>query len=341
MATRQLYVLIGDSKAVGQGAYSSLTDTRYDLVDVAVQATRIIGGVDDGAPVTLAMGANQIGIEHAVGHGRKAAGDALPWIHKHAFSSTLLSTNWRTYITTGTYSQFAASLWSKIASAFPGDVIEYRGLCAILGVNDAESFSAGFETELRRFVQNHRGEFGDVPIFWGKPGTDVVKADTTLSEINAVRDAIDAIAGEFPRFYPIEETGIPLSDGVHPTPDGSQALGDLFLSAMATDGCATNAFDSLGDSARVFASKALADAYLATAQAQHGDRDENPANGGFGARLGSGAIDPWPTSPRSESAEKHPFRDEWFAPVDGPMAAGPLDTTTDARPVNLAWLISA
>ena len=340
MATRQLYILIGDSKAVGQGAYSLLTDTRYDLTDADVQITRVIGGTDDGAPVTMTMGANEISIEHAIGHGRKAAGDALPWIHKHAFSSTLLSTNWRSYISTGTYTAFANLLWEKIAGAFPGDDIEYKGLCVILGVNDARAFSAGFEGELRRFVTNHRAEFGDVPIFWGKPGTDVVATDTTLAEINAVRDGVDAVAADFPRFYPIEETGIALSDGVHPTPDGSQAMGDLFLAAMATDGLATNALASLETNARAFTSLALAQAFADSVQAEHGDRNEDPAVGGYGLRLGAGAVDPWPTTPRAQ-VEKHPFRNIWFVPVDSVVVAGPLDSATDAQPVNVSWLSAA
>ena len=70
-----------------------------------------------------------------------------------------------------------------------------------------------------------------------------------------------------------------------------------------------------------------------------GDRDEDPAEGGFGVRLGAGAIDPWPTTAR-DLPLKHPFQDVWYVPIDSAMGVPliPLDVTTGLRPADLAWL---
>ena len=274
MAVWHLYTLWGDSKTVGQGGYGDLTDFRFDLSNPLVQITRNIGGVDDGAPVTMEMGVNQISVEHALGHGRHAASGANIWVHKHALSSSLLTINWRTDTSTGTYANFAEAIHAKVASAFPGDAIEYRGAVLILSVNDLEDNSALIEEDADQLITNHRAEFGPVPIWWCMPGTDITKAGVTAGEIAVGRAGLVAAAARHERVHIIDETGLDYIDGVHPTPDASQVLGgDRILPSMAIDGCATDAFASLPHTARAFTSEALAQAFADAAQSAHGDRD--------------------------------------------------------------------
>lgn len=336
MAVRTLHLVLGDSKCVHQDSYANLTDTRYDLDDAAVEIARIIGGVDDGSPVKMLMEVNQNGLEFPIGHGRKAAGETNPVILKHGFSSTQLRLNWRSYIANSLHQQTIEKVFEiKRYYEGLGDTVELKSVTMLLGVNDFEDGASTTEEEATRFIENTRRDLGPVPFFWCIPGTDIVKSGVTAQEITDGRAGLFAACAKFSRCYTYDETGVPLLDGVHQTADGIMAQGDGVLALMTTDGLAGDGFSALTRMAQEYTSLVSAQAGATAAQTEHGDRDENPANGGFGSR-GSAARDPWPTTARSVP-EKHPHHDTWIVPIDGVMESGPLAPFSDLRPVDLSW----
>jgi hypothetical protein len=138
--------------------------------------------------------------------------------------------------------------------------------------------------------------------------------------------------------YVVDADGVPLQgDGAHYTGDGLvgvDGLGDRIAQAMIADGLTVTPFAA---EARVWTVEATAQTFADTAQTDHSDRDEDPAEGGFGRRLGAGCQDPWPTTPR-DALEKHPYRDEWCVPMDGVIDAdATYDRATMRRPVDLTW----
>lgn len=344
MAHWRIITVIGDSKAVFQDSYANLTDFRYDGNDARVKKTQVIGGVDDGDPVTMVMGVNQNGIEFALGYGlldSPTTGADNILIVKVAFSSTQLRLNWRSIIAGSLHQQwidkvFEARQWC-IAQ---GDTCELNSTVILLGVNDLPDGSADLEDEATQFLENTFRDVPDMHVVWCITGTDIVKVGATTEEIAVGRAGLFAACAKFPNVDTLDETGTEYIDDVHHSSDGMLGvggLGDQALATLVANGLTTDAFAGLNRMSRAFRTQLAAQAFANDAHTALGSRDENPANGGFASR-GSAARDPWPLTPRS-TVEKHPYHDTWYVFVDNAMIAeSSLNTDSDLRPVDDTWV---
>lgn len=333
---------MGQSNARGAAQKSDLTDTRYNLTQTDVrQWTRLDATFGGTASAAMSIPSGSFSIEAGYGYQLRNTAGELPLIFRSGRSGTSLVGSWQPTASGAEYASSIADLWSCYEAAkseFSSDTIAFGSLVWIQGEADAQNtaWAADYEDNLVELIETWRGEFGaSLPVVLVQLSTSCGVTLADAGDLAVMRSAYTAAAARVGNCAVVDASPIALQDDdVHYTADGLMALSDLVFTAYR--GLAAGAQHDV--TARSFSSLALAQAYADSAQTAHGDRDEDPAEGGFGRRLGAGAVDPWPTTPRDEAVEKHPFQDVWYMPIDGVMSAGALDTDTDARPVDLAWL---
>lgn len=342
MATRTIHLICGQSNARGAANKSDLTDTRYDLTQTDVrQYTRLdttFGGTTSAA---MAIPANLFSIEAAFGYRLRHESDELPLIFRDGWSGTSLAGSWQPEASSAEWADAIDALWQCYQAAkteFAGDDLVFGSLTWIQGEADAQNstFAAAYEANLLKLGNVFRGEFGaDLPIIFVQLSENCGVTEGSPGDLALVRAAYVSAAATLGNAAVVDATPIPLQeDDVHYTADGLMALGDDVYDAYVTLSAGTQHTRS----ARAFSTLLGAQAFSDDAQTAVGDRDENPVNGGFGHRLGAGAIDPWPTTAR-DLPRKHPYQDVWYVPIDAVMVAdGGLDVTTGARPADLSWL---
>lgn len=339
MALRTVHLVFGQSNARGAAQKSALTDTRYDLSDPDVQAVYVADDDPVVGPETMTIHDAHFSVDAPIGHRRKAAGEALPLVIRYGVGGTSLATSWRPAVTTGQYVNAMATLWERLdycrRTAFPGDTFEFRSLTWIQGEADAisDADTAAYEANLRQLIAVVRRDVAPgLPVFVTRLSSSYGQVGSSPARTAAIQAAQDAVGASIERVYVIGTDDVPLqADATHYTADGYMLLGDLVADAMEADGLADVKQHS--QRARTFLGLEDAQAFGGDAQSALGDRDENPANGGFGTR-GPGALDPWPTTARS-AIQKHPYRNEWLVMIDPAMEADEtLDTDTNRRPVD-------
>jgi len=342
MATRTIHLICGQSNARGAANKSDLTDTRYDLTQNDVrQYTRLDTTFGGTASAMMTIPSGLFSIEAAFGyHLRNDAGE-LPLIFRDGWSGTSLAASWQPEAAGAEWADAIDALWQCYQAAkteFTGDELVFGSLTWIQGEADVQNstFAAAYEANLLKLGSAFRGEFGaDLPIIFVQLSENCGVTEGTAGDLALVRAAYVSAAATLGNAAVVDATPIALQvDDVHYTADGLMALGDDVYDAYVTLSAGTQHMRS----ARAFSTLLAAQTFADDAQTAVGNRDEDPAEGGFGVRLGAGAIDPWPTTARNLPL-KHPFQDVWCVPVDSAMIAdGGLDVTTGLRPADLAWL---
>jgi hypothetical protein len=346
MAVRTMHLIMGQSNARGAANKSALTDTRYDITQTDVrQWTRLDASFGGTASAAMTIPSGLFSIEAAYGYLLRNTAGELPLIFRDGWSGTSLAASWQPTAASGEWANGLVDLWACYEAAkteFAGDAIEFGSLVWIQGEADVQNstFLAAYEANLVKLVESFRGEFGaGLPVVFVQLSSHCGVTLPAPGDLDVIRAAYVSAASTVGNAAVVDATPIALQgDDVHYTADGLMALGDACFDAYQTLTSGTQhtvsavAFDTL------LAAQSFADA----CQIALGDRDESPADGGFGRRIGSDCRDPWPVTPRDEAVEKHPTQDVWYMPVDGPMSSdGGIDTTTDARPVDLTWLRAA
>lgn len=343
MSTRTIHLVCGQSNARGAADKADLTDTRYDITQTDVrQYTRLDTSFAGTTSAAMVIGAdNTFSVEAALGYRLRHESGQLPVIFRSGRSGTTLASTWAPE-STGEWADSIEDFWACYEAAkteFSGDDFVFGSLTWIQGETDVmnSSFAAQYEANLVRLVRAFRGEFGSLPVVFVQLSEHCGVAEGSPGDLAVVRSAYVSAAATLGNVAVVDATPIELQDDdLHYTADGLMALGDACYDALESLSPGTQ----LTRSARVFSTLIDAEAFADAAQAEVGDRDEDPDNGGFGRRLGAGAVDPWPTTPR-DLPMQHPYRSgEWYVPIDSVMIAdGDLDTTTLLRPVDLGWLV--
>lgn len=342
MALRTVHLVLGQSNARGAAAKVDLTDARYDVADSDVQAIYVADADPVVGPETMTIHAQHFSVDAPIGHRRKAAGEPFPLVIRYGVGGTSLASSWRPYVSTGEYVNAMAMIWERFdycrRTAFPGDTFEFRSLTWIQGEADAKSDAdtAAYEANLRQLIAVVRRDVAPgLPVFVTRLSSSYGQVGSSPARTAAIQVAQDTVGASVERVYVIETDDVPLqADATHYTADAYMMIGDLVADAMEADGLAN--VEQHSQSARTFPALVDAQTFAGAAQTALGDRDENPANGGFGSR-GSGARDPWPTTARS-AVQKHPYRNEWLVMIDAAMDADEtLDTDTDRRPIAGDW----
>jgi Carbohydrate esterase, sialic acid-specific acetylesterase len=346
MAVRTIHLIMGQSNARGAAAKADLTDNTYNFTQPDVrQWTRLDGVFAGTASAAVSIPSGQFSIEAPFGFLAHQAGE-MPCIFRAAGNGYSLKTTWNPDAATAEWADSLVNLWACYEAAkteFAGDTLEFGSLIWIQGEADAQdpAWTADYESELVTLGTLFRGEFGaNMPIIFVQLSENFDPSGGLLpGALATMRAAYVSAAGTLGNCAVVDATPIPLqADDVHYTANGLMTLGENVYAAYA----ALVAGTQNTVQARAFTTLLAAQTFADACQLALGDRDENPADGGFGQRLGTDCRDPWPVTPRDEAVEKHPTQNVWYMPVDGPMAAdGGLDTTTDARPVDLSWLRAA
>jgi hypothetical protein len=341
MATRTFHLIFGQSNARGAAQKVDLTDLRYDITQTDVrQYTRLDTVFGGTASAAMTIPSGSFSIEAAYGYHLRNDAGQLPLIFRDGWSGTSLAGSWQPEAAGGEWANALNAMWQCYEAAkteFLGDDLVFGSLVWIQGEADVQNstFATAYEANLVKLGNAFRGELGaNLPIVFVQLSENCGVTPGSPGDLAVVRAAYVSAAATLGNCAVVDATPIALQvDNVHYTANGLMELGDDVFAAYATLAPGTQlartgrAFDVV-DSAHVFAN---------SAQAAVGNRDENPANGGFGRRLGPGCRDPWPTTPR-DLPLAHPYQNVWYVPIDSVMVAdGTLDVTTDARPIDLAW----
>ena len=343
MAERQLHILAGQSNAVGVGSYATLTDLTYETPAHGFQWKHLPGINTAGgwSAIDLDDG-DQFSIEAPIAQILGAAG-GNPLILRCAQSGTDLAVAWRPHVAGTLWATLCEAVWAAYDDArrttFSSDTIRIASLSWLQFETDTSDpdDAAAYGDNLARLIDYARSEFGVIPFFTQVPHDDFTgQGPSDAEDIAAVKAGILATVEAYDRAYAVDtnQPDISLSDGSHYTADSRMRLGEDWAAAMLSDGLATT---PLTAQARVWTVEASAQTFADTAQTDYGDRDEDPAEGGFGIRLGAGCRDPWPTTER-DALEKHPVRAEWAVLIDGVIDADEgYDVDTDRRPIDLRF----
>lgn len=341
MATRTFHLICGQSNARGAAQKVDLTDLRYDITQTDVrQYTRLDTVFGGTASAAMTIPSGSFSIEAAYGyHLRNDAGE-LPLIFRDGWSGTSLAGSWQPEAAGGEWANALDAMWQCYEAAkteFSGDDLVFGSLVWIQGEADVQNstFAAAYEANLVKLGNAFRGELGaDLPIVFVQLSENCGVTPGSPGDLAVVRAAYVSAAATLGNCAVVDATPIALqADDVHYTADGLMELGDDVYAAYATLASGTQ----LTRTGRAFGVVDSAHTFANAAQAAVGDRDENPANGGFGRRLGAGCRDPWPTTTR-DTPLQHPYQNVWYVPIDSVMVAdGSLDVTTNARPIDLAW----
>ena len=344
MPTRTVHLIAGQSNARGAANKAALTDTRYDFTQPDVrQWTRLDGSNSSTTSTAMSIPSGLFSIEAAYGRQLNVTSGQLPIIFRAGWSGTSLFGTWRPKVATAEWDNATAHLWACYEAAkteFIGDDFEFGSLVWIQGEADSQSTqrASEYQGNLEDLIEVYRREFGaNLPVVLVQLSENLqtVGGLENPGDLDVMRAAYVAAAASQGNCAVVDATPVALQgDNTHYTADGYMDLGDRCFTAYQTLTAGTQHIAN----GRAFTSELLAQTFADLAQTTHGDRDENPANGGFGVRLGPAARDPWPTTPRNEAVEKHPFFDRWYVPTDGVMAAGALNTLTNSRPLNLDWV---
>ena len=345
MAVRTYHLIMGQSNARGAALKSALTNATYDLTQTDVrQWTRLDGVFSGTTSAAMTIPSTLFSIEAAYGYKLRHTSGEYPLIWRSGGNGYSLKTTYNPDAGTSEWADSIEQFWTCYQAAkteFSGDTFRFGALVWIQGEADAQThtWALDYVNELVTLGTVFRGEFGaSLPIIFVQLSTSCGVTLEQPTDLTTMRAAYVTAAATLGNCAVVDASSIPLQgDNVHYTADGLMTLGEAVHAAYATLSAGTQH----SVTARAFSVQADATTYATSAQTLLGARDENPANGGFGARLGSACKNPWPTTLRSAATEKHPYRSIWYVPVDGPMAASALDTTTGARPVDLTWLRAA
>jgi hypothetical protein len=351
MVTRRIHMLMGQSNAVGTRPKTELTDLRYDLTQTDVRQWTRLNGVN-GSTTTSAMSipANQSSLEPAFGYLLRNTAGEWPIIFRAAGSGYSLETTWNPSGAGNEWANAVAHLWACYEQAkteFAGDTIEFGSLVWWNAEADVQThaWALAFEANLRELITFFRREFGkNLPFIGMKLSTLCVPGGgfEDPNDLATIRTAFDTVGADTPNVAIVDCTPFDLvvetspARTVHASADAMMDAGDAVFAAHQ----GLTAGTQHAKSARAFSSLLAAQTFATSAQTAAGNRSENPATGGFARRLGAGARDPWPVTPRSQVL-KHPTQNVWYVPIDPGMVGLGLDLATGLRPVDLSWLVYA
>lgn len=262
-----LYILIGDSIAVGQiqnqfidqldsptltgtprgaeqGIYNRSTDAveAYDFGDNSNTSGTVTGS--GGPEVSMMHELEQLHPNGFV-------------MLKRASNSSALATELTAYVGTGSEGgvwnhSVVGEHWDELKTDYD-NVLQYinttlgkqadlKGVFVILGTNDAASAGGGaaFATALPGFVSQLRATFQTrtsgpaVPIVWRKPQLDTATA--IFDEAYAIRQALDTYATTDVKFTVVNVDSLErnTTDDIHETPESSIVDGQRLVAALAT-----------------------------------------------------------------------------------------------------------
>jgi hypothetical protein len=261
-----LYILIGDSIAVGQIQTAYLTQLDSPTLTAGPRGSeqgifnRGSGAVE---AYDFATNSNTSGTTGAYGGPEVSLMHELELLHpdgfvliKRASNSSALATELTAYVGTGS----EGGIWTSAASGEHWDELEadyaatlqyinttlgkqadLKGVFVILGTNDAASAGGGaaFTNALPGFVSEIRSTFQtrtsgpDVPIIWRKPQLDTATA--IYDEAYEIRRALDAYAVTDAKFSVVNVDALErnVTDDIHETPESSIIDGQRLVASLA------------------------------------------------------------------------------------------------------------
>lgn len=241
-ATLQVFLVGGQSNAVGRGSTSTLPANLQDpQPDIPYYFSTGAG------LTTLRPRETEFGPEITFGRGMAdyfaTTGEQIALL-KYAVGGTNLFSEWKAggsgmATSDGTvYQDFQATIGAGLAAlqaANPGVTLALRGMIWMQGESDAiATQSANYQGNLTAFIGDIRLTYGaDLPFVIGRLS---VAQTGTGSEVdrNNVRTAQDNVAANDPFTALVNTDSFGLSDNLHFDGAGQQALGSAFASSMQT-----------------------------------------------------------------------------------------------------------